>query len=48
MGESIDDAIRMIQEAIALHLEDLIANGGPIPPEDVETVPETQLLVLDV
>ena len=48
MGESIDDATRMIQEAIELHLEDLIANGEPIPPEDVETVPETQLLVLDV
>jgi predicted RNase H-like HicB family nuclease len=32
MGESIDDAIRMIHEAIALHLEDLSAHDDPIPP----------------
>ena len=48
MGESIDDAIRMIREAIALHIEDLIANGEPIPPADSETVPDTQSLVLDI
>lgn len=33
MGETIDEAIRMIHEAIELHLEDLIANGESIPPE---------------
>ncbi len=46
MGESIDDAIRMIHEAIELHLEDLAANGDPIPPEDVDVEPVEQLLVL--
>lgn len=34
MGETIDHAIRMIQEAIELHLEDLTASGDIIPPED--------------
>ena len=48
MGESIDDAIGMIHEAIALHLEDLIAHGEPIPPEDVQAVPAAQTLVMDV
>ncbi len=32
LGETIEEAIQMIQEAIALHLEDLIASGEPIPP----------------
>jgi len=48
MGESIEDAIRMIHDAIALHLEDLIAHGEDIPPEDVESVPAEQILVMDV
>jgi predicted RNase H-like HicB family nuclease len=47
MGESIDDAIRMIREAIALHIEDLIAHGEPVPPEDSEAIPEAQSLVVD-
>lgn len=47
MGESIDDAIRMIREAIALHIEDLIANGEPVPPPDSESLPDEQSLVLD-
>ncbi len=47
MGESIDDAIRMIREAIALHIEDLIANDEPVPSEDAETFPVQQSLVLD-
>ena len=34
MGESIDEAIRMIHEAIELHIEDLIAHGEPIPDEE--------------
>lgn len=47
MGETIDDAIRMIREAIALHIEDLIANGEPVPPPDSDSIPEKQSLVLD-
>lgn len=39
MGDSIDDAIRMIQDAIELHVEDLIAHGGRVPPEDVGVIP---------
>jgi predicted RNase H-like HicB family nuclease len=39
VGESIDDAIHMIQEAIELHIEDLTANGESVPPEDAESVP---------
>lgn len=48
MGDSIDDAIRMIHEAIELHIEDLIAHGDPVPPEDVEELPIEQTLVLDI
>ncbi len=48
IGESLEDAIRMIQEAIELHLEDLAAHGESIPPEDVEALPAEQSLVLDV
>ena len=48
LGESIDDAIRMIQEAIELHIEDLMAHGEAIPPEDAESLPLEQSLVLDV
>jgi predicted RNase H-like HicB family nuclease len=48
VGESIDDALRMIQEAIALHIEDLIAHGEAVPPDDSAELPDEQLLVLDV
>ena len=48
MGESLEDAIRMIQEAIELHFEDLAAHGEQIPPEDANAVPVEQLLVLDI
>jgi predicted RNase H-like HicB family nuclease len=37
MGESIDDAIRMIYEAIELHIEDLIAHGEPVPADDTDS-----------
>ncbi|NDJ78777.1 MAG: hypothetical protein GYB65_21210 [Chloroflexi bacterium] len=47
MGESIDDAIRMIREAIALHIEDLIAHGEPVPPPDSASIPAEQSLVVD-
>jgi predicted RNase H-like HicB family nuclease len=48
IGESVDDAIRMIHEAIELHLEDLAAHGEPIPDEDALILPIEQSLVLDV
>lgn len=48
MGESVEDAIRMIQEAIELHIDDLAAHGETIPPEDVQVIPSEQALVLDI
>ncbi len=48
MGESMDEAIRMIQEAIELRIEDPITHGEPVPPEDAEALPVEQPLVLDV
>jgi predicted RNase H-like HicB family nuclease len=48
LGESIDDAIRMMHEAIELHIEDLIAHGEPVPADDADTLPVEQSLVLDV
>ncbi len=48
MGESIEEAIRMIQEAIELHLEDLKAHHEPVPPEDADSLPAEQSLVLDL
>ena len=47
MGESLDDAIRMIREAIALHIEDLIAHNEPVPPPDSVSIPDEQSLVVD-
>lgn len=47
MGESLDDAIRMIREAIALHIEDLMEHNEPVPPPDSESIPAQQLLVVD-
>jgi len=32
MGDTIEEAIAMIREAIELHVEDLKAHGEPIPP----------------
>lgn len=46
-GDTIDEAVRMIREAITLHIEDLIENGDPVPPPDSDQVPEEQQLVLD-
>lgn len=48
IGESIDDAVRMIHEAIELHIADLNAHGEPIPAEDADIVPVEQFLILDV
>jgi predicted RNase H-like HicB family nuclease len=46
MGDTMDEAIRMIQQAIRLHIEDLTAHNEAIPPEDVTAIPTKQLLVL--
>lgn len=35
-GESIEEAISMAREAIALHIEGLIAHGLPVPEEDTD------------
>jgi predicted RNase H-like HicB family nuclease len=32
-GETIDEAVSMAKEAIALHIEGLIAHGLPVPEE---------------
>jgi predicted RNase H-like HicB family nuclease len=47
MGDTVEEAIRMIHEAIALHLEDLIENGDPIPPGDSPEFPPVQELVIE-
>lgn len=48
MGDTIEEAIAMIKEAIELHIEDLMAYGESVPPEDVMTFPIEQALVLDI
>lgn len=35
-GETIEEAISMAKEAIALHIEGLIAHGLPVPDEDTD------------
>lgn len=35
-GDSIDEAIAMAKDAIALHIEGLIAHGEPVPEERVQ------------
>jgi predicted RNase H-like HicB family nuclease len=47
MGDTIEEAISMIREAIELHIEDLIANGEAVPPEDSDAVPDAQTLVIE-
>jgi predicted RNase H-like HicB family nuclease len=47
MGDTVEEAIAMIREAIALHLEDLAAHGEPAPPEDSDELPVTQVLVIE-
>jgi predicted RNase H-like HicB family nuclease len=34
-GETLEEALEMVRDAIALYLEDLIADGEPIPTERV-------------
>ncbi len=48
MGDTVEEAISMIHEAIALHLEDLAENGDPIPPGDIPEFPLMQELVIEV
>jgi predicted RNase H-like HicB family nuclease len=33
MGDTVEEAIAMMREAIALHIEDLTEHGEPVPPE---------------
>ena len=41
-GETIDEAIAMIREAIDLWIEVALEDGDPIPPEDItEEIPIT-------
>ncbi len=47
MGDTIEECIAMIREAIDLHLEDLKANNDPIPPEDMQALPVVQTLVIE-
>jgi len=37
-GATRDEAIQNVREAIELYLEDLEANGEPIPEEHIETI----------
>ncbi len=47
MGDTVEEAIAMIREAIALHLADLAAHGEAAPPEDSDELPVTQVLVIE-
>lgn len=42
VGESRDEVVQLIKEAVALHLEGLNANGEPIP------TPSSQIEYVDV
>lgn len=37
-GETIDEAIAMAKEAIALHIESMVAHGEPLPDEDEDAL----------
>ncbi len=43
-GESIEEAISMAKEAVALHIEGLIKHGLPVPDEDRNA----QAIIIDV
>lgn len=43
-GETIEEAISMAKEAIALHIEGLIAHGLAVPEEDTNA----QAIIVDV
>lgn len=36
-GETLDEAVDMAKDAIALYLEDLVADGEPIPIDSIAT-----------
>ena len=46
MGDTVEEAIAMMREAIALHIEDLEANGEPVPAEDIPDLPSIQELAI--
>lgn len=48
MGDSIEEAIAMIREAIEIHIEDLTAHGEPVPPDDMQKLPVAQELVIEL
>lgn len=48
MGDTPEEAIAMIREAIQLHIEDLLANGEPVPLDDSPDLPDAQTLVIEV
>jgi antitoxin HicB len=37
-GDTREEALEMARDAIGLYLEELVAQGRPIPPDDVEAV----------
>jgi antitoxin HicB len=47
MGDTIAEAIAMIEEAITLHIEDLTEHGESVPDEDIHELPSTQTLVIE-
>ena len=47
MGDTVEEAIAMIREAITQHVEDLAEHGEPVPPEDIDDYPVAQTLVIE-
>lgn len=45
-GESIGEAIRMIQEGIVLYLDDLAVHSDPVPPEYAAIFPIEEFIAL--
>ncbi len=45
-GETIEEALAMAKEAIELHIEGMIADGEPVPEEDV--TPQTAVVTVEV
>jgi predicted RNase H-like HicB family nuclease len=46
-GETVDEALEMARDAIALYLEDLVADGQPIPIDSTTTQAVTVTLPAD-
>ncbi len=45
-GETLEEAMAMAKEAIELHIEGMIADGEPVPEEDV--APQTAVVTVEV